>query len=57
MADRQAKAFAFTSRFGREEWIEYLFLHVGRDTCAVIPRSLFDQLFCELLEMKRYLQP
>jgi hypothetical protein len=57
MADRQAKACAFTSRFGREEWIEYLFLHVGRDTCAVIPRSLFDQLVCELLEMKRYLQP
>ena len=41
MADGQAKTGAFSSRFGCEEGVEYLFLHLGRDACAVIPNPDF----------------
>src|SRR5262245_2620745 len=36
VADGEAKAGALSSRFGREERIENLFLHARRDSSAVI---------------------
>ena len=37
MADGQAKAGALSGRLRREEWIEDLFLHVRRNTGAIVP--------------------
>jgi hypothetical protein len=36
VTDGEAKAGAFSSRFGREERVEHLFFHVRRDASAVI---------------------
>ena len=36
VTDRQAKTGAFPGRFGGEERIEHLFLHLGRNAGAVI---------------------
>jgi hypothetical protein len=36
VADGEAKAGAFSSRFGREERVEHLFFHVRRNTGPVI---------------------
>src|SRR5262245_20841386 len=44
VADRQAKAGAFPRRLGREEWLKHLFLHVGRNTGAVIADPNFHTI-------------
>jgi hypothetical protein len=36
MTDRKAKSCALSRRFGGEEWIKHLFLHVGRNACTII---------------------
>jgi hypothetical protein len=36
MAHRKTKPRAFSRRFGREEGVEYLFLHFGRDAGTVV---------------------
>ena len=38
----QAESGSFTGGFGREERIEHLLLHIGRDTGAVITNPDFD---------------
>ena len=44
VADGEAKAGAFSSGLGREERIEYLFLHLGRNTNAVISNADFHAI-------------
>ena len=38
----QAKPSSFTGRFGGEERIEHLFLHLGRNAGAVVANANFD---------------
>src|SRR4051812_46588142 len=40
--DREAEACTFAGRFGREEWIENLFLHLRWDTGAIVANAYFD---------------
>jgi hypothetical protein len=49
VANGKAKAGAFSSRFGCEEGVEYLLLHLGRDACAVIPNPEFYPNFVSRL--------
>ena len=44
VADREAKAGALSGRFGREEWVEHLFFHIGRNTSAVITNRDFHAI-------------
>ena len=42
VADRQAKSRALAGGLGREERIEHLFLHLGRNAGAVVADRDFD---------------
>ena len=42
VTDGQTKPRAFSGRFGREERIEHLFLHLGRNAGAVVANPDFD---------------
>src|SRR5215467_3369786 len=42
VTDGQTKSGAFAGRLGREEGIEYLFLHVWRNAGAIVPDCYFD---------------
>src|SRR5262245_14982513 len=44
MADGEAKAGALSGRFGREERVENLFLHVRRDAGAIIANPDFHTI-------------
>jgi hypothetical protein len=44
VADREAEAGALTSGLRRKEWIEDLFLHLGRDAGAIVPDRYFDAI-------------
>src|SRR5262249_22419158 len=44
VADGETKTGAFSGRFRREERIEYLFLHVRRNTDAIVPDRYFDSV-------------
>src|SRR5215475_3586180 len=44
VADGEAKASPFSSRFGREEGLEHLFLHVGRHASAIVADSDFHTI-------------
>ena len=39
---RETKAGSFTGWLGREERVEHLFLHLGRDAGAVVANANFD---------------
>ena len=39
MADREAESGPLSSRFGREEGVEHLFLHIGRNAGAVVANT------------------
>ena len=53
MADGQAKAGAFSGRLGREERIEHLLLHLGRDAGAVVANPDFHTVAKVLVEAVR----
>jgi hypothetical protein len=42
VTERETKAGSFAGRLGREEWIEHLFPHFGRDAAAVIANPDLD---------------
>src|SRR5713101_5201227 len=42
VTEGEAKAGPFTGRFGREEWIEHLVLHFGRNAAAVVANPDLD---------------
>ena len=44
MGHREAEPCSFPSRFGREEGIEHLFSHLGRDAGAVVANPDFDSV-------------
>src|SRR5215471_13223718 len=44
VANGKAKARALSGGLGREEWVEHLFLHVGRDAGAVVADRDFDSI-------------
>ena len=44
VADGEAKAGAFSGRFGREKRVEHLFFHVRRHTGAVVADSDFHTI-------------
>ena len=44
VADREAKAGAFSGRLSSEERVEHLFFHVSRDTDAIIADSDFHPI-------------
>src|SRR5262249_50744010 len=49
MTDREAQSSPFSGRLGREERIENSFLHMGRNTAAVVANSdlhLVSKVFC-----------
>ena len=39
---RETKSSPFTGWFGREEWVEHLFLHLERDAGTVVANTNFD---------------
>ena len=41
VTDGKAEARAFSGRLGREEWVEHLFLHLGRNAGAVVADTDF----------------
>src|SRR5262245_40696887 len=42
VTDGEPEAGSFSSGLRREEWIEYLFLHVGRNASAIVSDRYFD---------------
>ena len=49
MTNGKAKARAFSGRLGREEWVEYFFLHIGRNASAVVANADFHAIAAVLV--------